>query len=312
MPPILFMIFNRPEKTRAVFETIRAAKPARLYVAADGPRAGNANDQEKCAPTRAVVDMVDWDCQVHKLYREENLGCRRAVSEAITWFFENEPEGIILEDDIITDPGFFQFAGEMLERYRDDERVMSITACNFLPADHEYEASYYFSAFNHVWGWASWRRAWDFYDRELADLDTRQTRKMIGDVCSVPGFADYWLQRFRKVRDGKIDTWDYSWLYTQWKHGGLTVTGSVNMVHNIGFDEEATHTAKPDSPLAELVANSIPTPLVHPERIAQHKDADHRVAVDHFRIKALSWRKNLRRKLRMSVIRHLWTNGSPN
>src|SRR5262249_20722231 len=158
--PVLFLIFNRPNTTARVMEAIRTAGPGRLYVAADGPRDGNADEAKRCAEVRRIATQVDWPCEVQTLFRERNLGCRQAVSSAITWFFEQEQEGIILEDDCLPSPSFFPYCAELLARFRNDERIMCITGCNFQQDMKGYPYSYYFSKYHHVWGWATWRRAW--------------------------------------------------------------------------------------------------------------------------------------------------------
>ena len=166
--PVLFLIFNRPDTTALVMEAIRAARPARLYVAADGPRPGCPGDAERCAEARRVVTAVDWPCQVKTLFRETNLGCRKAVSSAIDWLFACEEEGIILEDDCVPTSDFFSFCGELLERFRDDKQIMAICGSCYAEAEPNYRASYYFSYYADPWGWATWRRAWRLYDGDLS------------------------------------------------------------------------------------------------------------------------------------------------
>ena len=153
--PVPFLIFNRPNTTHAVFESIRVAQPPRLYVAADGPRRYKIGEKDLCQQARSIATNVDWPCKVRTLFREEILGCRRAVSSAIDWFFENEEEGIILEDDCLPHPTWFRFAEELLERFRDDERIMCISAQHFQGTNHLLDSSYFFSRYNYCWGWAS-------------------------------------------------------------------------------------------------------------------------------------------------------------
>lgn len=294
--PILFLIFNRPDKTRTVFETIRAARPARLYVAADGPR--TENEAAICAQTRAVIDSVDWPCEVQTLYREQNLGCGRAVSQAIGWFFEHEPEGIILEDDILVDPGFFDFASEMLERYRDTPHVTTISANNQLPPERAPEESYYFSAYSKIWGWASWRRAWAHYDFELSALYSRAGLAAISEMSPTPGSTPYWVRILDQVRGGQIDSWAYRWLYSQWREGGLSIIPQVNMMQNIGFDASATHTTGPDAWEATLRAHPLPRPLVHPAAVQRDVQRDDFEARTILGIKPLPLHKRIKRWLR--------------
>ena len=165
--PILFLIFNRPETTKKVFSAIKEVQPPRLYIAADGPRSEQPDEADHCELARTIATKVDWDCEVKTLFRDQNLGIRIAVSQAIDWFFEQEPEGIILEDDCLPDQSFFWFCKELLEKYRNDTRIMHIGGTNFQFGKNRTNYSYYFSRYAHIWGWASWRRAWEYYDEKL-------------------------------------------------------------------------------------------------------------------------------------------------
>ena len=166
--PILFLIFNRLDTTEKVFEKIREQQPKYLYIAADGPRSDVPEDQEKCRKTRAIIDRIDWDCELKTLFREENLGCRNNAVQAITWFFDNVEEGIILEDDCLPDPTFFRYCEDLLSYYRYDMRVMHIAGSNLQQGFKSDNASYYFSHIPWVWGWASWKRAWKYYDVNIS------------------------------------------------------------------------------------------------------------------------------------------------
>ncbi|NNK68762.1 MAG: glycosyltransferase family 2 protein [Rhodobacteraceae bacterium] len=250
-----------------------------------------------------MSDEIDWPCEVFTQYQDRNLGCRWGVIAAVDWFFGNEEAGVILEDDVIADPSFFQFSAELLERYRDEPRVMAITACNFQPPDRVYEHSYYFSCFNHVWGWASWRRAWALYDKSLGDLDAPATRAAIRTQSDVPGFEGYWVARFRSVMEGDIDTWDYGWTLACWLADGLTCTPRANLMKNIGFGDDATHTTNSSDSSASLVANALPFPLKHPPIIEQSRDNDDYVARKIFRIDRLSFFRRFRRQLKARLRR---------
>jgi hypothetical protein len=165
--PILFLVFNRPETTKFVFESIRSVKPAKLYICADGPRPNVENDKIHCSAVRKIVSNIDWECEVKTLFRIENKGCGKGVSEAITWFFSNEEEGIILEDDCLPNDSFFYYCSDLLDKYRFDTRIMHIGANNFLDDTISVENDIYFSSISHIWGWATWKRAWDSYDFKL-------------------------------------------------------------------------------------------------------------------------------------------------
>ncbi len=297
IPPVLFLVFNRPDTTARVFEAIRQARPPRLYVAADGPRPDRAGEAERCAEVRRIATAVDWPCEVRTLFRDANLGCRRAVSGAITWFFEHEPEGIILEDDCLPHPDFFRFCGELLGRYRDDGRIAVITGDNFQNEMDGYGYSYYYSIFNHCWGWASWRRAWQHYDAELATFEPTHTAPVLRRMVADPAFSDYWLKRFEQVRAGAIDSWAYIWTYSCWMRQGWTCTPRANLVTNIGFGVDATHTTKGDSAVASLPMRGLAFPLDHPPEVVVDKRFDAHVVRHHFGIRARrGWRHRLQRK----------------
>lgn len=276
---VLFLVFNRPEVTLQVFEAIRKARPPRLYVAADGPRAGREGEAERCAEVRSIATAVNWPCEVKTLFREKNLGCKRAVSGAISWFFEQEEQGIILEDDCLPNQDFFYFCQELLNRYAADERVWVITGDNFQNGIKRGEASYYFSRYNHVWGWASWRRAWAKADMEIRFWPewgaSRDWKLFWPDSVT----RRYWGKIFDQMHRGVIDTWDYPWTASVWYHGGLTATPSVNLVANIGFGVDATHTTSIDGPLAGMATHTLVS-LTHPNMVQQDMVAD-RYVFDH-------------------------------
>jgi hypothetical protein len=268
--PVLFLIFNRPDTTARVFEAIRAARPSRLYVAADGPRADRPGEAERCAEARRIATAVDWPCELKVLFRNENLGCRRAVFGAISWFFDNEAEGIILEDDLLPDPTFFEYCDELLERYRDDPRIMAICGGGYGDAARFGKASYTFARSFDPWGWASWRRAWEMNDGDFQGLDsfTRHLGKIgpRGFDC-----AEYWARMFRKTQAGTFDTWDFPWMFSIFKVGGLVAYPASNLISNIGHRDDATHTrSRPGdarSPLADMPTSPLRFPLSHPRHV---------------------------------------------
>ncbi len=276
--PILFLVFNRPEPTALTFEAIRRVRPKRLFIAADGPRKSRADDAERCAAVRSICDKVDWECQVKTLYREDNLGCEIAVGEAITWFFEQVEMGVILEDDCLPSMSFFRFCDEMLDRYKDDHRIGVVTGNNFQWGRKYGDASYYFSKYPHVWGWATWRRAWSQYDYSLSEekFDDASVAKLFEVV---PGEVEYWKRQFRKLRTRSLNTWDIRWIRSLWSARQLAVTPQANLVKNIGFGPDATHTHS-TAKLPEL--QELAFPLVHPATIAVNSAADNRVTRDLF------------------------------
>lgn len=260
--PILFIIFNRPETTKKVFEVIRQAKPKKLFIAADGPRDSKPNEKELCEKVKKIATQIDWDCEVKTLFREKNLGCGKAVSSAITWFFENVEEGIILEDDCLPDLSFFKFCSELLDKHRLDEKVFMISGDNFLPESLRLKESYYFSKFAHIWGWATWRRAWKKYDFQMKDFPIFLSQKKITEIWKDRNTQKYWLEKFNEVYKHKIDTWDYQWVYTIWKNNGFSIAPNVNLISNIGFGIEGTHTLNKNDSSANLNTNKIGFPLI--------------------------------------------------
>ncbi|MDZ4851321.1 MAG: glycosyltransferase family 2 protein [Pirellulaceae bacterium] len=288
--PILLLVFNRPDLTATMFQEVRKARPQRLFIAADGPRVDKAGEEEKCQQTRAIFQSIDWDCDVQRLYRDANLGCEIAVADAITWFFQKVESGIILEDDCLPDPSFFPYCDELLDRYKDSEKVGVVTGNNFQWGRKTSSSSYYFSKFPHCWGWATWRRAWKLYDYELSDKPENDAA-IIGNFSFVPKEMTYWKSVFSSLRSKQLNTWDYRWVRAVWAAGLLTATPEMNLVKNIGYGEAATHTQK-DQVVPDLM--SMPFPLIHPKGIQQSMKADARVANIHF---GLSLRFRIVRKL---------------
>lgn len=270
---VLFLIFNRPDTTQQVFEAIKRAKPPRLYIAADGPRKGVSGEAELVREVRTIATSVDWPCEVKVLFRDINLGCKQAVTLAIDWFFEWEERGIILEDDCLPNPDFFLFCQSLLDRFADDERVSTITGNNFQNNIRRGSGSYYFSRYNPIWGWASWRRAWKYNDGDLSFWPN--WRRSSSWLEEFPDFTErrYWEEIFDLMYEQRIDTWDYPWTASVWFHGGLTVTPNVNLVSNIGFGPDSTHTTDSNSPLAKIATNSLGA-IAHPLTIIRDQDAD--------------------------------------
>lgn len=272
---VLFLVFNRPDVTAKCFEAIRAARPTRLYVAADGPRSDRVGEAERCEQVRVIATSVDWPCEVKTLFRSENLGCRRAVSGAIDWFFEAEPEGIVLEDDCLASADWFRFAAEMLDRYRDDARIMCVSASHFHGTAHVSEHSYFFSRYNHCWGWASWRRSWAMYDSNMAawpSLRGREWLRGIGYGNRV--FAAYWRNIFDHVHAEKTNSWAYRWMFSCWTQSGLTVLPGRNLVSNIGFDDHATNTNAGNPLEGATPLETLSFPLCHPTHVIPDLVAD--------------------------------------
>ncbi len=278
--PVLFLIFKRLQTTQRVLAAIRQAQPPRLYIAADGARATVPGEAAKVQAVREyVLSQIDWDCELKTLWRSENLGCQRAVSSAIDWFFEHEPEGIVLEDDCLPDASFFPYAQAMLARYRDDQRVMAIGGTHSHGTAHQPEHSYFFSRNIEIWGWASWRRAWQHYDRDLSQWpNLRHTDWLLTIGAGDRNFQQHWHRIFDQIFAGKINTWDYQWVFSCWAQHGLTILPAQNLIRNIGFGAEATHTTDKTDPLSQrlsaLPLESLRFPLSHPTTVTKNYAAD--------------------------------------
>ncbi|MDR3681143.1 MAG: hypothetical protein P4L41_14345 [Flavipsychrobacter sp.] len=270
--PVLYLVFNRPDATRQSFAAIREAKPKHLYVAADGPRAHKPGEAALCEEVRKIATNIDWDCELHTLFREQNLGCGLGVSGGINWFFENVEQGIIIEDDCIVDQSFFPYCEELLEKYKDNTEVMHIGGNNFITKDFSDGESYYFIKYFTVWGWATWRRAWKLYDIEMHMLDDFLNSGKLEENTLNAKHAEYWREIFEATRSKKIDTWDYQWVLTCWYYSSYAIMPVLNLVTNVGFGEDATHT-RAENKASYMTLHTLEK-VVHPARIARNRKAD--------------------------------------
>lgn len=272
--PVAFIIFNRPDTTKRVFEEIAKAKPPKLLVVGDGPRANRQGEAEKVAAARAIIQRVDWDCEVLTNFSDVNLGCKKRVSSGIDWVFEQLEEAIILEDDCLPDPTFFRFCQEMLTRYRHDQRIGMISGDNFQFGRRYGDDSYYFSKYVHIWGWATWRDRWTgSYDVAMAKWPRVRDGGRLADLVGDGREAVYWSKIFECVYLEEIDTWDYQWVFANWVEGRLSILPAMNLISNIGFGENATHTTGV-SDLANLTVTPMGLPLVHPVGVFRNIQAD--------------------------------------
>jgi hypothetical protein len=266
--PVLLTIFNRPDKTRAVMENLRQIKPNRLFVAADGPRLDHPQDIEKCRLARQEATAVDWACDLKKRFLDDNIGCDPAVSSAISWFFEHVEFGIILEDDCIPQPDFFGFCGELLERYLDDKRIMQISSLSPYTA-REYPYDYHFSRMFRCSGcWATWRRAWNHFTCSMARYSDKEA---FGIFRAYQGDYLKCLQQYQTLlafQEGSLnqwDHWDFQWNMACYAQNGLSIVPEKNLMINIGFDDDSTHTRKVGPILENLQAMPLTFPLRHPQ-----------------------------------------------
>lgn len=279
--PVLFMVFNRPDTTKRVFDAIRQVKPTKLYIVADGPRADRPTDREKCEAVRKLVSQVDWSCEVKKDFRDENFGCGKGPASAITWLFQHEEEGIILEDDCLPSQPFFYFCAEMLERYRHDTRIMEIGGNNFEPFSQRRNAfSYYFSEMTYIWGWATWRRAWKMFDYEMKLYPEIARKALLKNQYDFVYQQEHYEYIFSKMYIGDNVTsrktvWDYQWQFAIKINSGLVIVPERNLVTNLGFGKEATNTKDPIGAGNNFPMETIEFPLRHPETMMVDKSRDH-------------------------------------
>ncbi len=270
---VLFLVFNRPDTTSQVFETIRQAKPPRLYVASDGAREGQEGEREKVDAVRKIATNVDWPCEVKTLFRKENLGCKYAPIEGISWFFEHEDQGIILEDDCVPSQSFFRFCEESLNKYRNDLRVWHVSGTNAFPKSFApFKSSYNFSYYGSIWGWATWRNRWEHFDSELVHPQGSGLWRYALSIFEKEECPELRLAQFERIVNG-LDAWDYQWFYTRAVNSGLSIVPSVNLVENIGFGEDATHTFS-SGPQSYLQSHEIEFPLISPPCVVRDKARD--------------------------------------
>ena len=273
--PILILGYNRPDLMAGLLDHLREIRPLNVYVALDGPRYQKPGDFEKCSATRNIVaSQIDWPCHVEFKASPVNLGCKLGVSSGISWFFSRVEEGIIMEDDCRPTPEFYTFCAAMLAKYRNTAQVMMIGGANFQLGKVRGDASYYFSKFTHIWGWATWRRSWALYDLNMSGLDTFLESEDFAQICPHEDERNFWRPIFTAVRDGKIDTWDYQLTYSAWKANRLSIIPNVNLVTNVGFRSDGTHVTDPTSARANVPTATLGTPLRHPGSIIQDVEAD--------------------------------------
>jgi len=275
--PVALFIFNRPKTTEKVFAAIRQAKPLQLLVVADGPRSDYPEDIEKCQTARAIIEGADWDCQVLKNYSNTNLGCGRRVASGLDWVFSTVERAIIFEDDCLPNPSFFQFCEELLEKYQDEQRIMTILGTNNLGRRRAREQSYCFTCWpSPAWGWASWSRAWSHFNYDISAWDNRETKTRIratmADDALFLNMAWRFDQAWQKVLQKEVDIWDWQWYFAILSHEGLAIVPSVNLISNIGFGPNATHTLSRFSRVINRQTYCLEFPLSHPETLAPDLD----------------------------------------
>ena len=290
--PVVFFVFNRPDTTELVFKEIAKVKPEKLFVVSDGPRLHKPGEVERVREAREIIERVDWDCKVIKKYSESNLGCKVAISSGLDWVFDQVSEAIILEDDCLPTPSFFRFCQEMLIKYRDDARVGMISGDNFQFNNSTSEFDYYFSRYCHIWGWATWKRAWQYYDVNIASWPALKNSKFLSTILSSKSNIEHWEKSFDMVFNCQLDTWDHQWTLACWQNQMVSIMPRVNLISNLGFGNQATHTHG-ISIYSKMKTKEIQFPIRHPMLIEVDQDADAYTAKNMFSTSI--FRKILRR-----------------
>lgn len=283
--PVVLIIFKRLDTTQRVFDAIREARPKKLLVIADGPRPEKAGEAERCAQTRAIIEQVDWNCEVLKCFSEENLGCGKRIATGLSWVFDQVEDAIILEDDCLPHPSFFAFCSEMLERYRHEPKVMSISGCLF--ARSPKLESYYFSHYLSCWGWATWRRAWQHFDFGMKELPGLLEQRWLHSYLPSDQDADFWQRRFQNVyASTRNDVWSYQFQFASWRQNALSIRANTNLISNVGLDADATHTIGNEKSQGNNEVQSYEEmifPLRHPTSIERDIDMDTLMEKEYFR-----------------------------
>jgi hypothetical protein len=272
--PCLFIIYKRPEMTKIVFDEIRKIKPQFIYIAADGPRRSIHSEEELCLKTREIVKSIDWDCAVKTLFQEEHRGCKKAVSAAVAWFFDHVEEGIILEDDCLPNASFYPFCQELLEKYRSENRIMMISGFNAVQQAEHAGKSYHFSHYGSIWGWATWKRAWRYFDPDMKRYRDQGTAHLLEHIIRDKREYKTRMKLFEATYNGRIDSWGYAWSFARLINGGLSIVPKVNLVSNIGYGMNATHTLIDNPRLRDIPVLPLDYPLQHPEAIAVNAEYD--------------------------------------
>jgi len=291
---VLFIIFNRLDTTKEVFAAIKKAQVPRLYIASDGARADKEDEEVKVQAIRNyVTEHIDWDCEVKTLFREKNLSCGPSVKSAIDWFFSFEEEGIILEDDVVPVQSFFYYCEELLEKYRDDFRVGMINGTNHIGFLSEHD-SYLFSKYKSGWGWATWKRAWINMDLEMNWTHTEFQESILWNMGHSKKSVKFWKSIIYQIKHNQVSAWDYQWAFSLASQNQLGIVPKNNLVANIGFGDDATHTfGSPKDSF--IISKDIQFPLKHPVYILPNSDYDHQYETEILRF---AWKKFIPRFIR--------------
>lgn len=269
---VAIFIYKRPENLEAIISVLKEFHPARILLIADGPK--NKSEALVVKNTREKIEsLIDWPCQVYKNYSLVNMGLKERFKTGIDWVFNHCDKAIFIEDDCIPNYTFFEFCTELLEKYIDDKRVMTISGNNFEFGKGKSKDSYHFSQYPHVWGWATWKRAWADYDSDISDWPSLRNTPWLRIVLGGFIISKFWKYIFDRLYASKINTWDYQLAYASWKTGSLHIVPSINLVSNVGYGRESTNIKHKNKTLY-VPARPIHFPLIHPKQIIANKEAD--------------------------------------
>lgn len=269
--PVVLIIYHRPELMINVIESLRSVRPSKIFVIADGPK--DKSDEIRCDETRNLIKSIDWKCNIYKNYSSKNLGLRKRVVTGLNWVFSKVDRAIILEDDLKINKSFYRFCEEMLERYKNDKKIISVAGNNFLFGRHNITEGYFFSRYIHSWGWATWRRAWKLYDDKMTDWPKVKESGELKNKIKNPFIYLYWTNRFDLTYKRLVNSWAYCWTYTSFINNKLTIVPSVNLVSNIGIGSRATHTMDKNK-VMNVPTKTVNFPLKHPMVVKRDGVAD--------------------------------------
>ena len=303
--PILLIAFNRPDVTRVMFEKIKELQPTKLYINVDGPRLGKPKEYKKVEEVRRILTDVNWECDVKTNFHKNNLGCKLGVSNGLKWFFEQEEMGIILEDDLLPDISFFYFCAELLVKYKENKEIVSINGSNLGFYDPKLEASYFFSKFINMWGWATWRRTIQDVDFEMKDWIMENNKELLLDKILKLSedeivdldWVNYWKIILNKTATGKIDTWDYQILFSALKKGQKVIVPKYNLVRNIGHGLNATHTKNSNNPLGYIPNLAIERNIIHANDFSIKPEYDDYLKYFWCNLHSTKYRHNLEKQI---------------
>jgi hypothetical protein len=280
--PVALIVFNRPDVTKQLINALRANKPKKIFVIADGPRVNRPGEVEKCSDTRAALALIDWPCEIETNFSDDNLGCKRRVVSGLDWVFSKTDKAIILEDDCIPSPDFVPYCENLLELYKDSDEIGIISGSTLDSEVFDSPSSYFLSNYPRVWGWATWARTWRLYDAQIEEWPTLKKSSFLEPFVSTRSGRRYWRSAFDGVHLQKIDTWDYQLAFSLWKNGLKTAAPNKNLICNVGFGPEATHTLNALSVASGLKTFNLEFPLKHPKKIAVDFQRDNYMEIQIF------------------------------